>query len=68
MTAAEMMTGRARLMEGMRFMAESSSGHIVNMDASLEHGGADLGCRPMELLLVGLAGCTAMDVISILRK
>ena len=65
---AEMMTAKARLMEGMRFMAESGSGHIVNMDASLEHGGADLGFRPMELLLVGLAGCTAMDVISILRK
>jgi putative redox protein len=65
---AERMTARARLMEGMRFMAESGSGHSVNMDASLEHGGADLGFRPMELLLVGLAGCTAMDVISILRK
>ena len=65
---AELMTARARLMEGMRFMAESGSGHIVNLDASVEHGGADLGFRPMELLLVGLAGCTAMDVISILRK
>src|SRR5215471_14997954 len=64
----ETMTARARLMEGMRFMAESGSGHIVNMDASVEHGGADLGFRPMELLLIGLAGCTAMDVISILRK
>ena len=65
---AELMTAKARLMEGMRFMAESGSGHIVNLDASVEHGGADLGFRPMELLLVGLAGCTAMDVISILRK
>jgi putative redox protein len=64
----EMMTARARLMEGMRFMAESGSRHIVNMDASIQHGGADLGFRPMELLLAGLAGCTAMDVISILRK
>jgi putative redox protein len=63
-----MMTARARVMEGMRFMAESGSGHIVTMDASLEHGGADLGCQPMELLLVGLAGCMAMDVIAILRK
>jgi putative redox protein len=68
MSMVETMTARARLMEGMRFMAESGSGHIVNMDASVEHGGADLGFRPMELLLVGLAGCTAMDVISILRK
>jgi putative redox protein len=64
----EMMTAKARLMEGMRFLAESGSGHSVSMDASLEHGGADLGFQPMELLLVGLAGCTAMDVISILRK
>jgi len=68
MTVAEMMFAKARLMEGMRFMAESGSGRIVNMDASVEHGGADLGFRPMELLLVGPAGCTAMDVISILRK
>ena len=65
---AEMMTAKARLMEGMRFMAESGSGHTVTMDASGEHGREDLGFRPMELLLVGLAGCTAMDVISILRK
>jgi putative redox protein len=55
-------------MEGMRFRAESGSGHIVNMDARVEHDGAGLGFRPMELLLVGLAGCAAMDVISILRK
>jgi putative redox protein len=68
MIVAEMMTARARLMEGMRFVAESGSGHSVGMDASLGHGGADLGFRPMELLLVGLAGCTAMDVIAILRK
>ena len=64
----EKMTARARLVDGMRFMAETGSGHSVTMDASEEHGGANLGFRPMELLLVGLAGCTAMDVISILRK
>jgi putative redox protein len=65
---AETMTARARLVEGSQFAAEAGSGHSVTMDASVEHGGADLGFRPMELLLVGLAGCTAMDVISILRK
>jgi len=43
MTVAEMMTAKARLMEGMRFMAESGSGHTVTMDVSGEHGREDLG-------------------------
>lgn len=64
----EIMTAVANLQDGMRFLAESGSGHTLTMDAA-EHGsGQDAGFRPMELLLVGLAGCTAMDVISILRK
>lgn len=54
--------------EGMSFEGTASSGHTLMLDASTEHGGQDAGFRPMELLLVGLAGCTAMDVISILRK
>lgn len=64
---AEIMTARATLERGMRFDAQSGSGHHVTLDAA-EHGGQDAGFRPMELLLVGLAGCTGMDVISILRK
>src|SRR5579863_658149 len=64
----EIMTARATLETGMRFTAESGSGHHVMLDAASDGGGENLGFRPMELLLVGLAGCTGMDVISILRK
>ena len=64
----QVMTAHSVLQHGMEFQAESGSGHTVIMDASLPDGGADAGFRPMELLLVGLAGCTGMDVISILRK
>ena len=54
--------------EEMRFEGTASSGHTLSLDSAPEHGGQDAGFRPMELLLVGLAGCTAMDVISILGK
>ena len=65
---AEVMTARAILETGMRFDAEAGSGHHVTLDAAEHGGGQNLGFRPMELLLVGLVGCTGMDVISILRK
>ncbi|HTK06194.1 MAG TPA: OsmC family protein [Ktedonobacteraceae bacterium] len=65
---AETMTACATLETGMRFEARSGSGHQVTLDAAEHGGGQDTGFRPMELLLVGLAGCTGMDVISILRK
>lgn len=64
----EIMTATARLVTGMEFAAEAGSGHELILDAAEHGGGQDRGFRPMELLLVGLAGCTAMDVISILRK
>lgn len=64
----EIMTASARLQDGMRFQGESGSGYTLTMDAEEHAGGENAGFRPMELLLVGLAGCTAMDVISILRK
>jgi putative redox protein len=56
------------LVDGMHFEAETGSGHTVHMDASPESGGENLGARPMELLLVGLGGCTAVDVIAMMRK
>ncbi len=65
---AEKMTARAKLEANMRFDAEAGSGHHVTLDALEDEGGQNAGFRPMELLLVGLAGCTGMDVISILRK
>jgi putative redox protein len=52
----------------MSFVGESGSGHSVVMDGATEAGGRDLGIRPMELLLLGLGGCTAFDVVSILHK
>jgi putative redox protein len=54
--------------DGMAFEAAASSGHSVTLDSSEEVGGHNQGFRPMEMLLVGLGGCTGMDVISILRK
>ena len=53
---------------GMRFVGRADSGHGVLMDTGEAHGGTDCAARPNELLLIGLAGCTGMDVISILRK
>jgi len=53
--------------EGMHFVGESN-GFQMDLDADEAFGGANKGMRPMRVLLVGLAGCTAMDVISILRK
>jgi putative redox protein len=65
---AEQMTATVTLETGMCFDAEAGSGHHVTLDAAQDGGGQDAGFRPMELLLVGLGGCTGMDVISILRK
>jgi putative redox protein len=65
---AETMSAQAKLATGMRFEVEAGSGHHVTLDAAEHGGGHDEGFRPMEMLLVGLAGCTGMDVISILRK
>jgi len=60
-----MKTVRARLVgDGLRFRIHSGSGHAVTVD----NAEGDTGARPAELLLLALAGCTAMDVISILRK
>jgi putative redox protein len=65
---AKIMIVQATYETGLRFEVEAGSGHHVVLDASEEDGGQDAGFRPMEMLLVGLAGCTGMDVISILRK
>ena len=54
--------------EKMKFTAHTESNHEVVMDSSPNVGGEDTAARPMEVLLVALGGCTAMDVISILEK
>lgn len=54
--------------EGMAFVAETGSNHLVTMDGAPDGGGRNLAPRPMELVLVGTGGCTAYDVVVILRK
>jgi putative redox protein len=53
---------------GMVFMAETGSGHVVMMDGAPDGGGRNLAPRPMETLLAGTAGCTAYDVVLILKR
>ena len=62
------MKARVKLAEGMTFVAESGSGHAIVIDAAPDIGGRNLGPRPMELLLMGLGGCTSIDVMLILRR
>jgi putative redox protein len=59
---------RVKWLDHMSFVGESDSGHSVVMDGAPEAGGRNLGIRPMEMLLLGLGGCTAFDVVSILKK
>ncbi len=59
---------RVKWLDHMSFVGESDSGHSVVMDGAADAGGRNLGVRPMEMLLLGLGGCTAFDVVSILHK
>ncbi|MCO6414393.1 MAG: OsmC family protein [Thiogranum sp.] len=62
------MQARIKWVQDATFLGESGSGHAVVMDGPPEHGGRNLGVRPMEMLLLGMGGCTAFDVVHILRK
>jgi putative redox protein len=62
------MKARIKWIEGVAMLGESGSGHAVIMDGPPEFGGRNLGVRPMELLLIGMGGCTQFDVLLILRK
>ncbi|MGB5472290.1 MAG: OsmC family protein, partial [Gammaproteobacteria bacterium] len=62
------MRARVKWVEAATFLGESGSGHAVVMDGPPEGGGRDLGIRPMEMLLLGMGGCTAYDVVHILKK
>lgn len=53
---------------GMAFTGSSDSGYLIPLDAKKAAGGQDMGFQPMQLFAIGLVGCTAMDVISILKK
>ena len=57
-----------RWIDGMMMVGESSSGHAIVMDGPEDLGGKNLGIRPMEMLLLGLGGCTTVDVVSTLKK
>lgn len=59
---------RIKWLDHRAFVGESASGHSVVMDGAADAGGRNLGVRPMEMLLLGLGGCTAFDVVSILEK
>lgn len=54
--------------DGRAFLGESGSGHAVVMDGPPDHGGRNIGIRPMEMILLGLGGCSSFDVIDILQK
>ncbi|GMQ89638.1 MAG: OsmC family protein [Gammaproteobacteria bacterium] len=62
------MKARIKWVQDATFLGESGSGHAVVMDGPPEHGGRNLGVRPMEMLLLGMGGCSAFDVVSILKK
>ena len=62
------MKTRITWLEDMTYVAQSPSGHALVIDGPPELGGHNLGPRPMELLLMGMGGCTAIDVVNILRK
>ena len=62
------MKARIKWVEHASFLAESGSGHAILLDGAPDHGGRNLGIRPMEAVLIGLGGCTAFDVVAILKK
>ena len=62
------MKARVKWVEDAIFLGESGSGHTLVMDGPEDHGGRNLGVRPMEMLLLGMGGCTAFDVVLILKK
>jgi putative redox protein len=63
-----MMQATIKWIDGRMFVAESGSGHSVVMDGPPDHGGRNKGVRPMEMLLMGVGGCSSFDVMDILQK
>lgn len=61
-------TARITWVQDALFVGESGSGHSITMDGSPDVGGRNLAARPMEMVLIGMGGCTAIDVASMLRK
>jgi putative redox protein len=69
LTLAELsLKAKAKWIQDVMFVGESGSGHSVIMDGAPDAGGRNMGFRPMEMLLLGLAGCSAFDVVLILKR
>ena len=62
------MKARIKWVEDVVFIGESGSGHSIVMDGPEDHGGRNVGTRPMETLLIGMGGCASFDVVHILKK
>ena len=62
------MKATVKWIDGVSFVGEAESGHAVVLDGPPDAGGRNIGMRPMEMVLVGMGGCTAFDVVSILQK
>jgi putative redox protein len=62
------MKATVKWIDGAMFVGESGSGHAVVMDGPEEIGGRNMGCRPMEMLLLGVGACSSVDVVNILQK
>ncbi len=62
------MQATVKWIDGRAFVGESGSGHSVVMDGPIDHGGRNIGIRPMEMILLGLGGCSSYDVMDILQK
>ena len=62
------MKATVKWVDGVMFVGESGSGHAVVMDGPPDHGGRNMGLRPMEMVLLGVGGCSSFDVVQILEK
>ncbi|MEI6544177.1 MAG: OsmC family protein [Methylococcales bacterium] len=62
------MQATIKWVDGVMFVGETGSGHTVVMDGPPDHGGRNMGPRPMEMILIGLGGCSSFDVVQILQK
>ena len=62
------MQATVKWIDGVMFVGEAGSGHAVVMDGPVDHGGRNIGMRPMEMILLGLGGCSSFDVVQILQK
>ena len=62
------MQATVKWVDGVMFVGETGSGHAVVMDGPPDHGGRNMGIRPMEMMLLGVGGCSSFDVVQILQK